>query len=232
VRAPGKRGRTRPGFTLLELTISVALMALILTTVLRVGQSVQDGSSTAAAAAQADVVVGRAIERLAEHLKGSGAGWFDVPTSSPLQPFCDVEYERVVAYEGGLVDTEVERIYLERSPVDPNDGIDNDGNGVIDDGRVVLIRAPGTPEELRSIVCDRVPESLGGEVDGNLLDDNGNGLVDEQGLALDFVDGGVRVRLTVVERDRARRSVERTAERMVWFRNETASWKLPAPPVE
>lgn len=213
----------RAGFTLLELMISVGLLALVLTTAMRVGDAVMRGSSTATAAAEADAGVGRAIECLADHLKDSGTGWFDA--TAPLVPLDDVTYKRVIGYAALAATTVDERILLERSPGDPDDGVDNDGNGVVDDCRVVWVRFPGTADELRTVVCNRVPESLAGEVEGNLVDDNGNGLVDERGLALDFVDAGVRIRLTVVERDRERRSVVRTAERVVWFRNEAISQK-------
>lgn len=219
-----KTRRTRAGFSLLELTVSVALLALVLTAALQISDSVKDGSSTATAAAKAEEDVGRALERLAHHLKDSGTGWFGA--TAPLVPMHDVLYKRVAGYDpvaGPLVVDE--RIYLERIPTDPDDGIDNDGNGVADDCRVVWVRAPGTADEFRTVVCNRVPDVLEGEVDGNLLDDNGNGLVDERGLSLDFVDAGVRIRLTVVERDHARRDFVRTVERVVWFRNEAASKK-------
>ena len=216
--------RTRAGFSLLELSISVALMALVLTTALQISDSVADGSSTAATAARAEADAGRAVERLAEHLKGSGSGWIE-EAWAPLVPLHDVTYTRLTGYDEDTATPELERerIFLERLPTDPDDGADNDGNGLADDCRVVWVRAPGTADELRTVVCNRVPESLAGEIDGNLVDDNDNGLVDERGLALDLVAGRVRIRLTVVERDQDARDVVRTVERTVWFRNETAS---------
>ena len=215
--------RTRAGFSLLELSISVALMALVLTTALQISDSVAEGSSSAVTAARAEADVGRAVERLAEHLKGSGSGWCGV--WAELVPEHDVTYTRVTGYDEDTAApaTEEERIFLERLPTDPDDGADNDGNGLADDGRVVWVRSPGTADELRTVLCDRVPESLAGEIDGNLVDDNDNGLVDERGLAFDFAAGRVRIRLTVVERDQNARDVVRTVERIVWFRNEAAS---------
>lgn len=216
--------RSRAGFTLLELTVSVALLGLLFTTALQISDSVMDGSSTAAATAKVDADVGRAIERLAERLKDSGSGWFGA--TAPLVPVNDVTYKRVAGYDPVAgIEIADERIFLERSATDPDDGIDNDGNGLADDCRVVWVRAPGTAGELRTVVCDMVPDVLEGEIDANLLDDNGNGLVDERGLALDFVDAGVRVRLTMVGRDQAGREVTRTVQRVVWFRNEATSQK-------
>ncbi|MCI0635907.1 MAG: hypothetical protein L0206_18615 [Actinobacteria bacterium] len=219
-----KTPRTRAGFSLLELAVSVTLLALVFGTTLLIGDSVRDGSSTATAAAKAETDSERAVERLADRLKDSGSGWFGA--TAPLVPMDDVLYKRVAGYVPGTGAAVVdERIVLERVPTDPDDGIDNDGNGVVDDCRVVWVREPGTASELRTVVCDRVPDALEGEVDGNLLDDNGNGLVDERGLALEFVDAGVRVRLTVSERDQSGRDVVHTVERVVWFRNEAASKK-------
>lgn len=216
--------RRRAGLTLLEMTVSISLLALVLTTALQIGNAVEQGSSTATASARAESDAGRALERLAERLKDSGSGWFGA--TAPLVPVDDVQFKRVTEYKDGAGAQVVEeRIFLERVPTDVDDGVDNDGNGLADDCRVVWVRAPGTAEELRTVICDRVPEALEGETDGNLVDDNENGLVDERGLALDFLDGGVRVRLTLVERDRDGRDVVCTRERIVWFRNEVASKK-------
>lgn len=215
---------SRAGFSLLELTVSTALLALVFTAAFQIGDAVTSGSSTATSSAKADEGVGRAIERLAERLKDSGSGWFFVPMA-PGFPMHDVEFQRIDGYDdiADAIEYDDERIFLERIPSDPDDGLDNDGNGLADDGRVVWVDARGTPQEVRTVVCDRVPEVLEGEVDGNLVDDNGNGLVDERGLAIDPIDAGVRIRLTVVERDKSGRDVVRTAERVVWFRNEAAS---------
>jgi len=65
----------------------------------------------------------------------------------------------------------------------------------LDAGRVVLVEEPGTPEERRSVLCDRVAPLLEGEV-RNGRDDNGNGLIDEPGLCFVRYGNLVTVYLT------------------------------------
>ena len=216
--------RASAGFSLVELAITVVLLVIVLATALRIGTTIAQGSSTANAASEADASVGRAIERMSRALQDSGTGWCGAVV--PGVSYDDVSYRRVVGWDVVAgIQTIDERIFLERSPSDADDGIDNDTNGIVDDCRVVWVRSPGQPDQMITIVTDRVPEFLEGEIGGNLVDDNDNGLIDERGLALDFAGSGVRVQLTVVERDGEQRDVVRTASRTVWFRNEAASFE-------
>ena len=89
---------SRAGFSLLELTVSTALLALVFTAAFQIGDAVTSGSSTATTSAKADEGVGRAIERLAERLKDSGSGWFLEPMAAGVTMH-DVEFQRIDGYD-------------------------------------------------------------------------------------------------------------------------------------
>jgi prepilin-type N-terminal cleavage/methylation domain-containing protein len=215
----------RSGFSVIELAVSMSLLALVLAIAMQFGDAVSSGSSTATAAAEADASASRALAAIADRVEDSGTGWFSAALGAPFSS-SDLTYDRVVGWDevGGVPATVVEQIVLEPSPTDPDNGLDDDGDGTIDDCVVVWIRDPGGANE-RQVICRGVPELLAGEIAGNGLDDNGNGLLDERGLAFDFFGSGLRVQLSVVERDKEGRALLRTVQRSVWFRNQAASQK-------
>ena len=80
--------------------------------------------------------------------------------------------------------TQGQRFEFVYDPDEVDDGQDNNGNGLIDEGRIVWTRNVGAPDERSVVLCHQVREYLEGEVP-NGLDDNGNGLVDEKGLSFE-----------------------------------------------
>jgi hypothetical protein len=71
----------------------------------------------------------------------------------------------------------------EREPAELDDGQDNDGDGLVDEGRVVLVRNSGGVNERRVVLCSGVAEFAQGE-SAAVGDENGNGLDDERGFSL------------------------------------------------
>ena len=128
-------------------------------------------------------------------------------------------YHVPVGFAGGIIlwgpDTQ---IVLEYDPNELDDGIDNDGDGLVDEGQVVWIENPGVPGERRVVLCRGVPEDLEGEIQ-NLLDDNGNGLIDERGFSLDVQGQVLTMRLTLQALDPAGRLLTKTVQSSVRIRN-------------
>jgi hypothetical protein len=112
----------------------------------------------------------------------------------------------------------LERLQLELRPTEQDNGVDDDGNGLVDERRVVWFTDPGAAEEREVTVCHWVSELLEGE-QANGVDDNGNGLIDEPGLCVTFEDDGALVWLTLQRFDSDRRLLTRTFQRRVGFRN-------------
>jgi hypothetical protein len=99
-----------------------------------------------------------------------------------------------------------------------DDGADNDGDGLVDEGRVVLIEDQGGAAERRVVLTNGVAELQDGE-EANNADDNGNGLVDETGLSFSATGETVFVRLTCQRRTDDGRLLVQAAETAVRLRN-------------
>ena len=112
------------------------------------------------------------------------------------------------------------QIFLQPDPADPDNGLDDDGDGFVDECEVVLVENRGTADETRTVLVRRVQELLQGELP-NGADDNGNGLVDERGFCIEQIsDGaGVTIRLTVLRRRPEGGIDTQTVGTTVWLRN-------------
>jgi hypothetical protein len=92
-------------------------------------------------------------------------------------------------------------------PMDPRDDVDNDGDGLVDEGEILLTDTNG----LRAVLVRHVTEYLDGESDGG-GDDNGNGLEDEQGLSFELDGNRLHIRLTLAKVGADGELVTRSAE--------------------
>jgi hypothetical protein len=106
---------------------------------------------------------------------------------------------------------------FEYAPEELDDGLDNDGNGLVDDGVLVLTRDVGGNEQ-RLVLCSGVRELLEGE-EANGADDNGNGVINEAGFNVRRVDDVLHVRLSL-EEVLENNTIVRTLETAVRLRND------------
>jgi len=110
------------------------------------------------------------------------------------------------------------RIAFQNHPSDPDDGIDNNGNGLVDEGQVILMRNVGLANETTTVIVPWVREFTEGEI-ANGNDDNGNGLIDERGLSFELVGQTLNIRITLERLDSDQRPLVRTVETSVRLRN-------------
>lgn len=216
--APRRASRSA-GFTLIETMIAATILAIVLSaiglTVLRGKENFRQGISVTVIEARAQ----RLLNRMVEELRYAGRD------SVPVQPLLpsgssDLEF-RVCDGYGGAATLWSNRMRLARlpDPRDPQDGIDNDGDGVVDEGQVVLTRNLGEFDEIDVVLGSGVRRFLEGE-DANVLDDNGNGMVDEPGLS--FLSDGLgtlTIRLSLEARDPRGQPLVRTVQTTVSMRN-------------
>ncbi len=85
---------------------------------------------------------------------------------------------------------------LELQNDEASDDIDNDGDGLIDEFRLALVRGVGTAAETTTVICNNVPELAPGELDNN-IDDDLDGIVDEAGFNIRRTSDLLRISLTV-----------------------------------
>ena len=212
--------RSCRGMTLVEVAMALTLFTAFASSVFLAIDLSSASYRTEAVTARLDSLAREALDQISERLRGTD---FDSITPPPqLAPASadSIDFQRVRGVAGGAVQWgPTERLAFEYEPAEPNDGLDNDADGLIDEGRLVWIENPGLATERQVILCSHVSESLEGELPGNGLDDNGNGLVDERGFCLQFIGSRAVARLTLEEPDRAGRVIRHSSQRTVTPRN-------------
>lgn len=209
----------RSGFSLLELLIVTAIFGVLLGSIGLIGTSGHGAFEAGSSRSELEVRVRRAVDRVAAELL--------VTSSASLalfadEPFWDDElvFERIVdvsELDGSIV-TEPTRFAFEYAPGEVDDGIDNNGNGVADEGLLVMDRAWGLAGQKRVVLCRWVREYAEGET-GNGDDDDGNGLADDRGLRFSRVGDVLSISLTLERPDSDSRPLVRTVTTSIWMRN-------------
>lgn len=195
---PPPSAPARSGFTLAELALSMLLLGSL---VMMAGFAADRGMGVLRQHRGEQQLIGavqRVLQRVVRELEFSGLGGMTPRNASPLWAET-LTYRICRGYDdgtGALAWSEERQLRLEYEPGESDDGVDNDGDGLVDEGQLVWIEGEGTPEEQRIVLAHGVAEFLQGEtLDGD--DDNGNGLVDERGFALSFQDSVATVRISL-----------------------------------
>ena len=215
--------RSTSGFTILELAIAATIMAVVLGgTALAMRRGLElnrwmtaDGDLNSRSA--------RGLSSISRRLFGAGLETLD-PDLTTL-PGEDTVWSETLDLElgsdwaGGEIQWgEVRRIALEFGRGELDNGVDDNGDGLVDEQMAVLIVNPGEPDQRRAVLVSGVSEYLEGEV-FNGLDDNGNGLVDERGLCFALEGELLTIRLSVERLGPDGRLMVRTQETTIGLRN-------------
>lgn len=210
----------RTGMTLMEIVLAITILMGVGGTIFLATQSLSSAFRTGSSLATLDSHARTGLNRVADLLEQAGPDTLGAPTSDPFSGEFEIVFQRALGFGGGVIQYgPVERIRVEPSPADPADGVDNDGNGLIDEGQVVWIERDGEPDERRHVLVRHVARAAEREVPGNGADDNGNGITDEGGFSLVWDTETVTVRLTLERRVTPAVTTQRTFERTVGFLN-------------
>jgi prepilin-type N-terminal cleavage/methylation domain-containing protein len=171
----------RGGFTLIEMAVSLVLLSVIGGMFFLTTDSASNATRTGVAVAELDATALRALDRVCDSLKSSSA---DLVTPKSVAPFSgtQIDFKRGLGADasGKVVWGPLERFSLVYD--EANNGVDDDGDGLVDEGRLVWTENPGLAGERSTVLCEGVREYLAGETfDGT--DENKNGLIDERGCA-------------------------------------------------
>ena len=200
----------RLGFGLVEMLISAAIALLALGSIgIATSSNVnafEAGNLRTALNSKANQVLDRAVRELDLADKATLTG---VPAAPLFAETATFDVPDTVSFATGIVTWKTTRVELQYEPSETDDGLDNDADGLIDEGQVVLTRDFGTPAALATVLATGVAEYAEGET-LDATDENGNGLVDERGLALCFDGSRILLRLTL-ERADTNGSVVRTS---------------------
>jgi prepilin-type N-terminal cleavage/methylation domain-containing protein len=192
----------RGGFTLLEVIVAVSLLALIVVNLSMVLGSGRKSYADTSARMNLEVQAHRAMDRIGLALMGATSESLWTTPSSPNSTD-SMNYTMNLGWEGAEeVQSDPERI--ER--VDAT-------------STVRWVQNPESEEERHVTWGNFISDFAEGEIPANAIDDNGNGLIDERGLAFTLDGGSVLVRLTVERPGPEGTTIVRTLERRVTCRN-------------
>jgi type II secretory pathway pseudopilin PulG len=203
---------------MIEMMISTVILAILLSaiglTVLTGKQNFRQGVTEAVLESRAR----RALDRIVSELQGAQGSSI---TPNPLAPLgsSTLQFHVCTGYNGtAQVWGPWMMISRVADPRDPQDGIDNDSDGLVDEGRVVLTRDVGGANQQFTLV-DGVTRYLQGETAG-VGDENGNGLTDEAGLSF-VADANqtLTIRLSLAAMDPRGRQLIQTVQTAVHMRN-------------
>jgi hypothetical protein len=213
---PSRHGRS--GFTVIELAVSVGILGLMIGLLSMVSRRSLSIFRVGSKQGEVEAKARRALERIAEALEPSSTVTI-LPDPGGAFGSNQFTFQQVVGSAGAAaVWSNPLQLRLEYEPGETDDGTDEDGDGLIDEGRVVMTRDFGAANAIPIVLCTGVREWYPGELNNN-IDDNGNGVVDERGFNIRRVGSIVSVRLCVEGRDAEGRSVVRTLETTVQPRN-------------
>ena len=218
---PRIRSRTRSrtaGFSLVELMIVIALLGAVLGSVLAVMRTSTRAYGVGTTDVRLESLASQTLDQIAGRLRSSQLATMTPTLSAPFSS-TQITFQPSVGIAAGLTQWgAVETIALEPSPNDPDNGVDDNGDGFVDECRITWIQDAGGADERSVVWANGVAEYLRFET-LDTTDQNGNGLVDEQGLCFDFDGTSVIVRLTLQARDASGVILTRTAQERVYFRN-------------
>ena len=202
----------------MELVIAVGVMFILVGAVVAVGNGNARAYQTGATAAQLEAQVAIAMDRMVADLRMAGRDSLN-PDPTPGLGASSLDYLAAVDHTAGETTwTPLRRLALERDPAELDDGLDNNGNGLVDEGRVVLTEDVGGPGERSFVIVRWVSELHQGEL-ANGADDNGNGVVDEPGFFLERVGETLVVRLSLQRNDAQGLPLGRSGQTAIRVRN-------------
>jgi len=210
---------SRSGLTLVEVMLACALLTVALGSLTLLGTRSADALGTAGIQGELDARLRRTMARIGDELLSSGLGVVTPAATKPAGSDTLTYRKSEGAVNGAIHWGATQRLEFEYEQGELDDGLDNNGNGLVDEGVVSWTVNAGQPGELPVILCHDVREYAAGETPNN-VDDNGNGLVDERGFSFERIDGTtLRARLTLERLDSRRRLLSRTLETTLQPRN-------------
>ena len=214
-----RSARTRAGISLIEVVIGSVLLVSVTAGAFTLGNSATEAYGVASKEAQHVERLGGGISSVADVLRRGRISTVVLDSSAGV---CTLDFEVADGYDAALGEPtwRSEQILFENEPGEaPANDFDDDGDGLVDEGRVVHVRDPGGANERRIVLVRGVARAGNGEIANNNLDDDGDGLVDEPGFNLVVLDGRVDLELTAEAELMNDQTISRTMTRTVGMRN-------------
>jgi prepilin-type N-terminal cleavage/methylation domain-containing protein len=212
--------RRSAGFTLLELLVTVAILGLVLTSLGLVQSRSSNESMVLRARSIAESRARRTLDSIASELTAVGRSLLlPDPTTALGASTVTFQHPTGVSNLGLVLWGNASRLALELDPKELDNGVDDDGDGLIDERQLAFTRDFGTANARRVVLCTNIPELAPGEIAGNGIDDNGNGVVDEAGFNVRRIGDLLSVHLTVQQPYGRNRVASSTLETSIVLHN-------------
>lgn len=208
----------RSGFTTAEVVISALLMASLLLVAGLATDRALALFRQRRASDQVSSAAHRLLQRVASELVFARRATL-LPLPTLPQGSSALSYQRSLGVEEGAVQWGPTcSLRWESAAGELDDGLDNDGNGLVDEGQLVWVENEGLPGERRVVWGHDLCEFLPGETfDGT--DEDEDGLIDERGLCFSIADGVLTIRVGLQGRGIDGRTLTRVVETSVLVRN-------------
>jgi prepilin-type N-terminal cleavage/methylation domain-containing protein len=188
------------GFTLVELMISVSILALLMVSVAAFQTRTQQTSKSVVVRAELERRGERVLQQITSELRPLGIHTLvPDPTSDLGTDTLTFEKPTDVTAAGVVTWSTQTTIGLVMDNNELDNGLDDDDDGRIDERRLVITRDVGTLNAKATTICHDVGEYLEGET-ANLLDDNGNAIRDEKGFCARRIGDLLYIYLTLESR--------------------------------
>ncbi len=212
---------SRAGHTLVETAVACVVAVMMIGAVGLITVRANAAYRASTNNADANTHVQRAIERVAKEFMDADRSSLALTPTAP-QPASAVDFRRGTGYAAGVLTVgATRRIRFEYATGEVNNDRDDNGNGLIDEGRIVLRPDLVTLPNTTVMLVDNVRELLEGEIP-NGQDDNGNGLSDEPGFTMtyDTTSCTLTLRATVESPGEDGALITRTSQTSIWIRND------------
>ncbi len=219
MRLPRRQFKSsRGGFTLVEMMVSLVLLSSLMGVLITTTTTAMRSSRGSTEQLLVESKGLRALHAITRELRLAGVDTLDL-ASDPNVTASGLQFQVIESVSGGKVVWSAPlRVQWELAPGEIDDGLDQTGNGLVDDGQIVLIRNAGMATEIRKVLSSSVTQWLEGELP-NGADDNLNGLVDETGLSFTRNGDVLTIRLTTRSVSREGEAFTYTSEGTIRLRN-------------
>jgi prepilin-type N-terminal cleavage/methylation domain-containing protein len=193
------RPSAKAGFTLIEAVFAMALFAIVVVKVTMVLDSAADATSQESSTMTLEDQARRVLDQVAYKVMGADRNALFPDPESP-------NFSTEVEFQASFGMDEGEEVF------GPTEWIGAEGRQVVHKDN------PALPEERRVAWCNLVRPFFAGEIE-NGIDDNGNGLTDEDGLSFTLHGNAVTIRLCLESPRREGAPIVQYVETVVTVRN-------------
>ncbi|MEO0653092.1 MAG: prepilin-type N-terminal cleavage/methylation domain-containing protein [Planctomycetota bacterium] len=178
------RARRQAGFSLIEVTASIAILSLVMVSLTQLGSTTTNAYDTSSGRTERELEAQRALEQVVGILTAAGSTTFNPPIDGVALGTTDLRYNVITSMVGGVPNwSNTHRLVLQLEPGELDNGVDDDGDGLADERQLVSILDEGELNQRARILVKGVSELGLGEL-ANGVDDDGDGVIDEAGFSM------------------------------------------------